>query len=122
MNNYLSIFEIPVTNITRAVSFYQEIMDIEIEKIEFPGIEMGLMPFKDQMVTGVLMKGEGYNPSTDGVTVYLNGGENLQVILDKINENGGKILVPKTPHADEVGFFAVFLDSEGNRLGLHSPN
>jgi len=41
-------------------------------------------------------------------------------ILDKITKNGGKILIPKTPHADQDGFFAVFIDCEGNKLGLHS--
>ena len=55
------------------------------------------------------------------VTLYLDGGEDLQLMLDKVEKNGGKVLVPKTPHADENGFFAIFLDSEGNRMGLSSP-
>ncbi len=46
---------------------------------------------------------------------------NLQTVLDKVEENGGKIIVPKTVHADESGFFALFLDTEGNKLGLNSP-
>ncbi|WP_223826654.1 VOC family protein [Flagellimonas sp. S3867] len=122
MKSYVSIFEIPAADITRAIDFYQAILNINIEKMEFPGMEMGLLPLEDQMVVGVIMKGEGYTPSTDGVTVYLNGGNDLQGILDKVKSNGGKTLVPKTPHADEVGFFAIFLDSEGNKMGLHSPN
>ncbi|MTI30624.1 VOC family protein, partial [Cytophagales bacterium RKSG123] len=81
-----------------------------------------ILPFEEQMITGVLIKGDGYQPSADGVTIYLNGGDNLQTILDKVGKNGGKIIIPKTPHADESGYFANFLDSEGNRLGLHSPN
>lgn len=60
---------------------------------------MGLFPYQDQMVTGVIMKGEGYKPSTNGVTIYLNGGDNLQTVLDKVEEAGGKIIIPKTPHA-----------------------
>jgi len=105
MNSFISIFEIPAT-----------------EKLEFPGMEMGLFPYQDQMVTGVIMKGEGYEPSNKGITIYLNGGDNLQTILDKVEANGGKIIIPKTPHADESGFFAIFHDSEGNKMGLHSPN
>jgi predicted enzyme related to lactoylglutathione lyase len=58
----------------------------------------------------------------DGVTIYLNGGDNLQVILDKVEKSGGRILIPKTLHADESGYFATFIDSEGNKIGLHSPN
>ncbi len=122
MNCFISIFEIPATDISRAINFYKEILGVEIEKLDFPGMEMGLFPYQDQMVTGVIMKGEGYEPSASGVTIYLNGGDNLQTILDKVEENGGKITIPKTPHADESGFFAIFHDSEGNKIGLHSPN
>lgn len=122
MNSYVSIIEIPATDISRAIHFYKEILGVEIEKLEFQEMEMGLFPYQDQMVTGVIMKGEGYEPSAKGVTVYLNGGDNLQAILDKVEENSGEIIIPKTPHADESGFFAIFLDSEGNKIGLHSPN
>ncbi|UNZ00346.1 VOC family protein [Zhouia spongiae] len=122
MNSYISIFEIPATDISRAINFYKEILGVDIEKLEFPEMEMGLFPYQDQMVTGVIMKGEGYEPSANGVTIYLNGGDNLQTILDKVENNGGKIIIPKTPHADEIGFFAIFHDSEGNKIGLHSPN
>lgn len=122
MKSYVSIFEIPATNITRAVNFYKEILGIEIERLDFPGMEMGLFPYQNQMVTGVIVKGEGYEPSASGVTIYLNGGDNLQTIINKVEEYGGKIITPKTPHADESGYFAIFLDSEGNKIGLHSPN
>jgi len=122
MKSHISIFEIPATDISRAVDFYQAILDIPIEKMEMPGMEMGIFPYEEQMVTGVIMKGEGYKPSAEGVTLYLNGGDNLQNILDKVEENGGEIIVPKTAHADDSGFFALFLDTEGNKLGLHSPN
>lgn len=122
MNSYISLFEIPATEISRAVNFYQAILDIEIEKMEMPGMEMGIFPYEEQMVPGILLKAEGYQPSADGVTIYLNGGDNLQVILDKVEKNGGKILTPKTAHADGNGYFAIFLDSEGNKMGLNSPN
>ncbi|NLR95132.1 VOC family protein [Flammeovirga agarivorans] len=122
MNSHVALFEIPATDISRAINFYQAILDINIEKMEMPGMEMGIFPYEKQVVTGVIMKGEGYNPTTDGITIYLNGGDNLQVILDKVEKNGGKILLPKTAHADESGFFALFIDSEGNKLGLNSPN
>lgn len=122
MNSFISIFEIPATDISRAINFYKEILGVEIEKLEFPGMEMGLFPYEDQMVTGVIVKEEGSEPSAKGVTIYLNGGDNLQTILDKVETNGGKIIIPKTPHADESGFFAIFYDSEGNKMGLHSPN
>lgn len=121
MKSFISLFEIPAIDISRAVNFYQAILDINIEKIEMPGMEMGVFPYEGHMVTGVITKGENYKPSADGVTIYLNGGDNLQYILDKVEKNGGRIIASKTAHADESGFFAFFLDTEGNKVGLHSP-
>ncbi len=122
MNSYISMFEIPATDISRAVTFYQIILDIKIEKMDVEGIKMGILPYENQTVTGVIIQADGYKPSADGVTIYLNGGDNLQVILDKVEKNGGKIIAPKTAHADGSGFFAIFIDSEGNKMALNSPN
>jgi len=122
MNSFISIFEIPATDISRAINFYKEILGVKIERLDFSEMEMGLFPYKNQTVTGVIMKGEGYEPSASGVTIYLNGGDNLQTILDKVQVLGGKIIISKTPHADARGYFAIFHDSEGNKIGLHSPN
>lgn len=122
MKSYVSIFEIPANEISRAVDFYQSILNLKIEKMDMPEMQMGILPYENQAAVGVIIKADGYKPSADGVTIYLNGGDNLQVILDKVEKNGGKILAPKTPHADGQGYFALFLDSEGNKMGLHSPN
>ncbi|UFH46627.1 VOC family protein [Flavobacterium galactosidilyticum] len=122
MKSYISMFEIPATDISRAVNFYQAILDIKIEKMDVEGMQMGILPYEDQLVTGVIIKADGYKPSADGVTIYLNGGDNLQIILDKVEKSGGKILTQKTAHADGSGFFAIFIDSEGNKMALNSPN
>jgi predicted enzyme related to lactoylglutathione lyase len=122
MNSYISMFEIPATDISRAVNFYQAILEIKIEKMDVQGMQMGILPYEGQLVTGVIIKADGYKPSADGVTIYLNGGNNLQIILDKVEKNGGKIISPKTAHADGSGFFAIFIDTEGNKMALNSPN
>ncbi|MEQ8810685.1 MAG: VOC family protein [Imperialibacter sp.] len=122
MKSFVSIFEIPATDLSRAVDFYQAVFSIQIEKIDMPGMQMGLWPYEGQMVVGVIVQGDGFKPSANGVTIYLSGGDDLQNVLNKVESNGGKILVGKTLHADESGYFAMFLDPEGNRLGLHSPN
>ena len=114
--------EIPATDISCAIYFYQAILEIKTKKMDFLGMEMGILPYEGQAVTDVIIKGERYQPSANGVTIYLNRGDNLQVILDKVEKNGGCIIIPKTPHADESSYFALFLDSEGNKLGLHSVN
>ncbi len=121
MKSYISMFEIPATDISRAINFYQALLDIKIEKMDVEGMQMRILPYEGQMVTGIIIKADGYKPSADGVTIYLNAGENLQVVLDRVEKNGGQILMPKTAHADESGYFAIFLDSEGNKIGLNSP-
>ncbi|MEM7575794.1 MAG: VOC family protein [Bacteroidota bacterium] len=121
MNAFVSIFEIPVTDIERATEFYRQVLAIELEEFTAPGMQMGIFPVENQMNVGVLLKAEDYVPSSNGVTIYFNAGDDLQIVLDRVEPSGGQILVPKTPHADDSGFFALFLDTEGNRLGLHSP-
>lgn len=121
MNGFVSIFEIPAIDLARAVKFYSTIFDLTIETMDIQNMKMGLFPYDEQSTVGVIIQGDGDIPSDTGVTLYLNGGEDLQVILSRVEESGGKIISPKTPHADESGFFALFLDTEGNRLGLHSP-
>jgi uncharacterized protein len=122
MKSYISMFEIPATDISRAISFYQALLDIKIEKMDVEGMQMGILPYEGQMVTGFIIQADGYKPSADGVTMYLNAGENLQVVLDRVEKNGGQIILPKTAHADESGYFALFLDSEGNKMALNSRN
>lgn len=122
MNSYISLIEIPATDLSRATNFYQAILNVKIEIMEMTEMQMGILPYENQVVTVVITKAVGYKPSADGVTIYLNGGENLQTILDKVEANGGKVVIPKTSHADESSYFAIFMDTEGNKIGLHSPN
>ena len=65
-------------------------------------------------------KGDDYKPTSDGAVLYLNAGNDLQPMLEKVSENGGQIIVQKTQISPEMGFFALFMDTEGNKLGLHS--
>ncbi len=120
MKSFISIFEIPATDFSRAVNFYQLILAIKIEAVDMQGMQMGLFPTEGQTVSGVITKAEGYEPSANGVVIYLNGGDDLQYILDKVENNGGEIVVPKTLIDEQSGYFAMFLDTEGNKIGLHS--
>lgn len=122
MKSYISMFEIPATDIARAIKFYEALLGVNIEKMEVDGMEMGILPYEAQMVTGVIIKAEGYKPSANGITVYLHAGPNLEAALEKVQKNGGKIVTPKTAHADGSGHFAIFIDSEGNKMALNAPN
>jgi uncharacterized protein len=122
MENMVSWFEIPSSDFTRAVGFYKGILGVEIQEMDMFGTKMGMLPSNGENVSGAIVHGEDYKPSSDGVTVYLNGGENLQVILDKVEPNGGSVVVPKTQISEEMGYFAMFIDTEGNKMALHSMN
>lgn len=116
------MFEIPATDISRAINFYEALLNISIEQMDVEDMKMGILPYEGQVVPAIIIQAEGYHPSADGITIYLNAGDDLQVALDKVEKNGGQIILPKTAHADESGYFALFLDSEGNRMALNSPN
>lgn len=122
MKNLISIAEIPVTDFTRALNFYQAILGITIEEVDMDGVKMGILPNDKGTVNVVLAKGNDYKPTTDGPVLYLNAGKDLQTVLTKIEANGGKTIVPKTMISPEMGYFALFIDTEGNKLGLHSSH
>lgn len=113
-------FEIPAADFNRAAGFYKNVLKVPVEETEMFGTRMGFLPSGDNVVSGAIVQGEGYTPSAEGALLYLNGGEDLQPALDRVEANGGKILAPKTQISPEVGFFAIFLDTEGNKMALHS--
>jgi predicted enzyme related to lactoylglutathione lyase len=122
MKNLINWFEIPATDFKRAVSFYTTILGLDIKESEMFGTKMGFFPTDGTNVSGAIVQGEDYKASTDGVLAYLNGGNDLQMILDKIEPSNGKIIVPKTQISPEMGYFCMFIDSEGNKMAVHSPN
>jgi len=121
--NAISWFEIPTTNIDRAQKFYETVFEISMIPLDMPQLQMRLFPVEDPMNIGgaLTYNKEFYKPSaTDGPLVYLNGNPDVQMILDRIEGAGGKIIVPKTQISPEYGYMAVFIDTEGNRMALHS--
>jgi predicted enzyme related to lactoylglutathione lyase len=122
MRNFISIVEIPTIDFSRAIAFYQAILDISIEEIEMDGIKMGLFPNDGSTISVQLIRGSEYKTSTGGTIVYLNAGNDLQTVVNKIEANNGKTIVPKTEIGPEMGFYAMFIDTEGNKLGLYSTN
>ena len=87
------------------------------------GTEMAFFPgdTKNQGATGAIVRGEGYAPTESGSLVYFSAGEDLSNVLVKVENAGGKVTLPKTA-IGENGFIAHLIDSEGNKIGLHSMN
>ena len=120
MINAINWFEIPVTDFERAKQFYETLFAAAIMEMPFPGGKYGMLPADMQNgVGGGIAQGEGFTPSQTGTIVYLNGGDDLDIPLAKIENAGGKIVMPKTSIGAN-GFMAHFIDTEGNRVALHS--
>lgn len=124
MKNAISWFEIPTTDIDRAQKFYETIFDMKMNAMDFGSMKMRMFPIDDPMtqIGGTLVDSGGFHkPSaTDGPLIYLNGNPDLQIILDRVEAAGGKVIVPKSTISDEYGDMGVFIDTEGNRIALHN--
>lgn len=122
----ISWFEIPTQDLNRAQKFYEAIFQANFFPLDLPNIKMRMFPLEDMKnIGGALVHTEGFhNPSsTDGPLIYLNANPDVQIVLDRVEAAGGKIFVPKTEISPDYGFMGVFIDTEGNRIGLHStPN
>ena len=117
-NNIGTYFEIAVTEMDRAVSFYSFVFNCKFEKESIHQSEMALFSYNDSGlgITGALAKGESYTPSLAGSLIYLSTAD-IDSSMSKIKEKGGHELFPKTK-VHNIGFTAEFKDSEGNRIGL----
>lgn len=121
--NAISWFEIPAADLARAQEFYEAMFDIQMIPLDMPQLQMRLFPTESPMhIGGALCHSDNfYKPSIDsGPVVYLNANPDVQNVLNKVEAAGGKIMVPKTEISPEYGHMAVFLDTEGNRVALHS--
>lgn len=122
MANAINWFEIPAANFDRASKFYSEVFDNELHQQEIMGNKMAFLPSEQGAVGGALVHGEGYQPSDAGSLVYLNGGADLTTPLNRVPAAGGEVLLPKTKISDEIGYMAIFRDTEGNKVAFHSPS
>lgn len=116
-------FEIPVTDMKRAKLFYETVFNIEISVHDMNDLIMGWFPFVEggSGASGSLVQHKDfYFPSERMGSLLYFSCENLQQQLERVEDAGGKILQPKKQISENHGYMAVFLDSEGNRLALHS--
>ncbi len=124
MKHAISWFEIPTTDIDRATKFYETIFAASFFPMDLDNIKMRMFPVDSitESVGGALVHSDGFHQPSDtlGPLIYLNADPDLQIVLDRVEAAGGKELVPKTQISPEYGYMAVMLDTEGNRIALHS--
>jgi predicted enzyme related to lactoylglutathione lyase len=119
MTNPVNSFEIPVSDLDRAVHFYEAVFGYALERAEVDGNEFAWFPVDNDApgISGALAKGESYTPSTAGTRIYFSV-ENIDATLAKVHAAGGKTMYPKTS-VGELGYVAEFKDCDGNRIALH---
>ena len=129
MRNTIYWVEIPAKKFERAKKFYETIFDMQMHPVPMPRGTYAIFPLDMDAkgAGGAIVEAPDYEPFGDtkkGPIIYLDRGEDLSIPLSKVEDAGGKILLQKTKYGanGEFGFIAHFIDSEGNRIGLHSNN
>ena len=124
INNVIGWFEIPVTDMQRAISFYSTVFDDKLQHHVFGDEEMAWFPFNETGTgaSGSLVKHETfYQPAANGILIYFSSPSgNLANELAKVESAGGKVLQEKKLITEDVGYMGLFLDTEGNRIAIHS--
>lgn len=118
MKNLIAFFEIPAVDFDRAVSFYESIFKITLPVSGCDKEKMAFFTVDEQNV-GAISFTPNFLPSSKGVLIHFNC-DDIETTLSAVNDKGGKTVTTKTAIAGGWGYFAVFSDSEGNNIGLHS--
>lgn len=123
MSNALNWFEIPVTDLARAKRFYGSLLQTELREETMAGTSMAILPYDREKggVGGALVAGPQFVPGSQGAVVYLNAGKDLDGALARVKSGGGKVVMERVELPNNIGSIAHFLDTEGNRVALHSP-
>ena len=120
MANTIVWADIPVTDMDRARKFYAAVLQADIELM--PGMaDVALLPMEPEGASGDLVKSDNAKPGAGGITVYLDSKGDPEGMLERAVGAGGQLAMPVTDMGEMVGFIGFFIDSEGNRIGVHAP-
>ena len=119
MPNHIVWVDIPVLKLDRAIRFYSAVTGSQLEKQDYPGMSIASFPHKDTEAAGCLYLSDTVKPSAEGPLVYLNVHGRIDDAIEAVEPSGGKVLQPKEA-IGPFGFRAIILDTEGNRIALHS--
>lgn len=119
MNSAVNWFEIPVSDLNRAVTFYETILGSRLQRGVFGGIDTAVFPYDNPGIGGALIQDPRRTPRAEGTLIYLNCEGHLEEVIGRVAAAGGEVVLPKTA-IGEPGFISIVQDPEGNRVGLHS--
>ena len=121
MNNAVSWFEIPVTDMDRAQTFYETVLGRTLRRENFGGELLAVFPYVKPGVGGALQL-DANRPAASGcgIRIYLSVLPSIDAVLERVEAAGGHIVAPKTALPPGMGFIAHLCDTEGNEVGLHA--
>ena len=120
-HNAIHWFKIPAADLDRAQRFYETLFARSMRREQMGPQELAVFAYEDGIGGALVKSATAPRPSQDGVLAYLNAGPSLDVVLSRAAELGAKVLQPRLELPRDIGFIAQIVDSEGNRVGLHSP-
>jgi len=120
MKRVINWFEIPAVDFERAVTFYEKVFATKLRRDEMKDMELGIFPYEAPGPSGAVCKMPQLQPGPNGTLVYLDAGRDVAPVLARVQANGGKVVLDKTLVSDDIGYIGVFIDSEGNRVGVHA--
>jgi predicted enzyme related to lactoylglutathione lyase len=120
-SHIVSWFEIPSTDFERAARFYETVLGTTLRRENFGDQPIGIFQYTEPATGGCIVHSPTVKPSADGVVVYLNAQPNVDAVLGRVEKAGGKVQGPAIELPRNIGHIGFFIDTEGNRIGLHSP-
>jgi predicted enzyme related to lactoylglutathione lyase len=118
LKDYVTWFEIPAYDLLRAKAFYDHVYGIAMRTAQVGDFAMAYFP-ADEGIGGAVVQGPGCLPNDTGALLYLNAGPDLDIVLARVHEAGGRVVMGRTLIGEGAGWFALIIDTEGNRLALH---
>jgi uncharacterized protein len=122
-HNVVGWFEIPVLNMERAIKFYEKVFDIKMDRQMTGALDSAWFPWVEEAMGagGSLVLNEKYKPSGEGIFIYFTAmSGNLDNELSRVEGAGGKIAMPRTLISKDIGYMGVIIDTEGNKIAVHS--
>jgi len=123
-HNLVGWFEIPVTDLNRAIVFYETVFEVKLEHMKLAELEMAMFPGVENTIGSggaLVYNTKNYKPSSNGVLIYFTAfSGDVSIELERVEKAGGKVLLPRTQISPEIGFMGLALDTEGNRIAFHS--
>ena len=118
-------FQIPSDDIERSKKFYNQLFGWKIDKSpesDTPrGMENWAVTTTDEKGNHALVGGMSKRSMPQQQITNFMDVKSVDEYSSKVNELGGKIVVPKTA-VPGMGYYAVCLDTENNSFGIFEPD